>query len=412
MRPPGPDTGRSALSDGASQVEPGEPAPVLFDSLGLPDPMLQAVERLGFEHCTQIQGRSLPHILQGKDLLAQAQTGTGKTAAFLLSGMTQMLRKPLDEGGRYAGEPRMLVIGPTRELVMQIASDARGLNHFAGLEVHHCYGGTEVDKDVRELRSRMCDLLVATPGRLLDLQQRGELWFDQLEVLVLDEADRLLDMGFMPDVRKIVQKCPPKESRQTLMFSATLDLPVRRVAGSFMVEPEEVLIDPERPDAETVEQMVYISRSEQAVPFLVGMLRDDLMERVVIFVNTRWKARQTFEQLRDAGIPCGMLSGEMAQPKRTSTLKRFRGGDLLALVATDVAARGLHIEGVSHVVNLDLPEDPEQYVHRIGRTGRAGNKGVAISFATEEQAFDLPQIEKFLGRSLDCRPLPDEPGAV
>ena len=367
---------------------------------------MQALDTMGFETCTDIQAKALPPALSGRDILGQAQTGTGKTATFLLSSFCRMIRHPIGDGSRYAGEPRILVLAPTRELAMQIATDAEDIGRNMDASLHLVVGGVNIETQIQQLHDGYCDLLVGTPGRVLDLLKRREIFLDQVEVLVLDEADRMLDMGFMPDVRAIVRKCPPQGERQTLLFSATLEGPVRRVATMFTKDPVSVSIEPDRPVTDKVQQIIYLSRESERLPFVMQQLRQEGSERVILFTNRRDSARKVHESLQQAGFRTGLLSGELQQGHRTKTLNRFKEGDLQVLVATDIAGRGIHVDDVSHVINFDLPLDADQYVHRIGRTGRAGTEGTAISFATENQAFMIPAIEKRLGGKLFCKPLP------
>lgn len=377
-----------------------------FADFSLDESLLNALNQVGFTHCTPIQADSLPTGLEGGDVLGRAETGSGKTGAFVVIICEHLLTKPIPEDRRQIGRPRALIIAPTRELVMQIEADARSLSDGTGLHVVRVVGGEDIEKQSRRLSERPCDLLVATPGRLLDLRQRKLVHQGEVEILVLDEADRLLDMGFLPDLRRIVNACPPPARRQTLMFSATLSTLVRRLARQWMREELlEVEVGAEKSVPNAVQQMIYISRSEDRLPFLVRLLADTEV-RALVFANRRVSVRKLYERLRDEGVTCAMLSGEMTQDRRSRALKRFRSGELRAMVATDVAGRGLHVEGVTHVINYDLPEEPEQYIHRIGRTGRIGVQGVSISFATEEQAFIIPDIEEHLGHKLHCELLP------
>jgi ATP-dependent RNA helicase RhlB len=372
-----------------------------FHELGLPEPLLRAVAELGFQRCTPIQQEVLPHTLLGHDCIGKAQTGTGKTAAFLLTILTDLLQNPVAEQ-RYAGEPRALIIAPTRELVMQIAKDAEALARFTDIHVVTLIGGVDYDRQRQQLSKKLVDILVATPGRLMDFHSQREIHLDRVELLVIDEADRMLDMGFIPQVRRIVRQTPPKSHRQTMFFSATFTEEVITLADQWTQEPVRVEIEPTSVAAKDVQQVVYVVESGKKLTLLLNLLRDPGARSVMVFANRRDQVRWLFERLTRAGVKCGMLSGEVAQIKRMKTLESFREGAFQVLVATDVAGRGIHVEGVSHVVNFTLPEDPEDYVHRIGRTGRAGAIGTSISFACEDDSFLLPQIETLLGAKLTC----------
>ena len=374
---------------------------VKFDSLNLDALVQRGVDALGFEFCSPIQGRILPHTLNGNDAIGKAQTGTGKTAAFLITIFNDLLNHPI-EGERYLGEPRAVIIAPTRELVMQIASDAEELGRFTGLKTVTLIGGADYQKQLAKVNRSPVDIVVATPGRLIDFMERRDLALDRAEILVLDEADRMLDMGFIPQVKRIVRATPRKEDRQTLLFSATFTQDIMNLARQWTFEPITVEIEPERVATASVDQRVYLVASRDRFPVLMNLLNDPAVESVIIFANRRDQVRRLYEKLRKEGVQCGMLSGEITQAKRTKTLENFKSGRSKILVATDVAGRGIHVEGISHVVNYNLPEDPEDYVHRIGRTGRAGATGVSISFASEDDAFLLPDIEALLGHSLAC----------
>jgi ATP-dependent RNA helicase RhlB len=388
------------------KVEPKEDA-VRFHDLGLRDELMHAVHDLGFEYCSPIQGSVLPHTLQGHDAIGKAQTGTGKTAAFLITIFNDLLCNPV-ESERFVGEPRALVIAPTRELVMQIAADAVDLAKHTELNVVTLIGGMDYQKQLNRLHNEIVDLVVATPGRLLDFTGRRDLYLDQVEILVLDEADRMLDMGFIPQVKRIVRATPRKENRQTLLFSATFTQDIINLSQQWTYEPVTVDIEPEHVATDSVDQRVYLVSSEQRFRVLNNLLRSEDAESVLVFANRRDQVRRLHERLRKAGFACGILSGEIPQNKRTSTLEDFKTGRIKILVATDVAGRGIHVEGISHVVNYNLPEDPEDYVHRIGRTGRAGATGVSVSFASEDDAFLLPDLEALLGNKLECTHPPPE----
>tara|TARA_B110000444_G_scaffold252253_1_gene281266 strand:- start:246 stop:1448 length:1203 start_codon:yes stop_codon:yes gene_type:complete len=391
-----------ATSDQDTPVEkPRAAAQVKFDTLKLDVTVQKGIDALGFEFCSPIQAQILPHTLGGNDAIGKAQTGTGKTAAFLVTIFNDLLSHPI-EGERFLGEPRAVIIAPTRELVMQIAEDAQELGKFTGLQTVTMIGGADYQKQLSKVNRAPVDLVVATPGRLIDFMERRDLALDRVEILVLDEADRMLDMGFIPQVKRIVRTTPRKEDRQTLLFSATFTQDVMNLAQQWTFEPVTVEIEPERVATASVDQKVYLVESRNRFSVLMDLLQDAEVESVIIFANRRDQVRRLHEKLSKAGVHCGMLSGEVTQAKRTRTLEQFKSGQCKVLVATDVAGRGIHVEGISHVVNYNLPEDPEDYVHRIGRTGRAGATGVSISFASEDDAFLLPDIEALLGHSLAC----------
>ncbi len=376
------------------------PATARFDEFALPDPLLKAIEALKFEFTTPIQDAVLPFSLADYDVTGQAQTGTGKTAAFLISTLTQLWENP--KANHKKGTPRALVLAPTRELAMQIEGDALDLVKHMDLEVQCVVGGIDFQKQRDRLEREPVDILVATPGRLLDFVNRRDIHLREVEVLVIDEADRMLDMGFIPDVRRIVYQTPHKKQRQTLFFSATFNEDVMRLARSWTLEPEHVVIAPETVATDTVDQRFWMVGASEKTSCLIDFLLRTEPERVIIFANRRDQTHKLDKALKDKGLQSEPLAGDVPQRKRTSTLARFKEGDLKILVATDVAGRGIHVDGVSHVINFHLPEDPEDYVHRIGRTGRAGAEGVSISFVSEDDAFNLPGIEEYIGNKVEC----------
>ena len=390
-----------ALDNSAAQLPD-----ISFGSLDLAPSLMRGIEGLGFEKCSPIQAQILPHTLEGHDAIGKAQTGTGKTAAFLITLFNDLLNNPI-EGERYLAEPRAVILAPTRELVMQIADDARQLGKYTGVSTVTLIGGADYAKQLAKVNDRVTDIVVATPGRLIDFIQRGDMYLDRVESLVLDEADRMLDMGFIPQVKRIVRSTPRKEDRQTLLFSATFSQDIMNLAQQWTFDPITVEIEPERVATENVDQRVYLLESRDRLNVLKRILATPEATSVIVFANRRDVVRKVHERLQKQGLDCGILSGEIAQVRRTKTLERFKSGKLRVLIATDVAGRGIHVDGVSHVVNYDLPEDPEDYVHRIGRTGRAGEKGVSISFASEDDAFLLPEIEALLGESLKCTQVPE-----
>ncbi len=367
-----------------------------FTELDLPEEVLKGIEAVGFTELTPVQEESIPLALQGKDVAGQAQTGTGKTAAFLISLFTRMLRNPRETGS----DPRALIMAPTRELVVQIVDDAKGLGAFCPFKVQAIFGGVDYDKQRQALRGGV-DIIVATPGRLIDYARQKVFSFKNIESVVIDEADRMFDMGFVKDLRYILRKLPSFEKRQTMLFSATLSPRVMELAYEFMDLAERVKIEPEQVTAERIEQILYHVSRREKFPLLMGLLRrEEEAERVLIFVNTKKEAEHLTERLKANDLKAAVISGDIQQTKRMRILDEFKEGRLRFLVATDVASRGIHIEAVSHVINYDIPQDPEDYVHRIGRTARAGAEGKAISFADEDLVFHLPDIEEYIGRKI------------
>lgn len=398
--PPAPATPAEPWDPNSFQV-PVEEGKSRFQDLGLPDEILHGIADLGFTYCTPIQAGILPETLKGRDALGQAQTGTGKTAAFLITIFNHILRNP-DKQARKPGHPRALILAPTRELCIQIHKDAVALGKHTGINTIAVYGGMDYEKQKRQLHDQRVDIIAATPGRLIDFKRHRDVELKNVEVLVLDEADRMLDMGFIPDVRMIVHSTPHKDQRQTLFFSATFNDDVRRLATSWTRDPASVMVAPENVAVDTVEQVVFIVTSDQKFALLYNLLQREGTQRVICFVNRRDNAERLLDKLRRYNVNCALLSGAVPQEKRVKTLERFRAGEIRVMVATDVAGRGIHVDDVSHVVNYNLPEDPEDYVHRIGRTGRAGASGTSISFADEEDSFQIPDIEQFIGRPLTC----------
>jgi ATP-dependent RNA helicase RhlB len=385
------------------QVEPAE-GQVRFHDIGLSLSIMHAIADLGFHYCTPIQALSLPHLLKGKDLIGHANTGTGKTAVFLVAILEKLLAQGKME---HKKKVKALIIAPTRELVMQIAKDGGGLTKYCHLRIAAIYGGADYAGQMALLREKKCDIVVATPGRLLDFLGKNVVSLKECGILVIDEADRMLDMGFIPDVRRIVHRLPNRSERQTLMFSATVTSEVKMLASQWCREPVSVDIEPEQVAVETVDQKVYLVTTSEKYHVLYNVLQQHGDSRIVVFTNQKNEAKKLNDRLRRNGVDCTLLTGDVPQKKREDRLERFRRGTVKVLVATDVAGRGIHIEGISHVVNYTLPYEPEDYVHRIGRTGRAGAAGKAISFACEEGSFYLPEIEEFIGRKIDCV-VPDE----
>lgn len=382
--------------------ESDEPEFMSFATLELQDSLLGAIHKCGFTHCTPIQEETLPISLTGVDVIGKAQTGTGKTAAFLITAFEHLLKNPIDINERFAGEPRVLIIAPTRELAYQIEKDAKALNGGNILNIFSVVGGMDYDPQQYTLNNYVVDILVATPGRLIDFLNKEDVYLDQVELLILDEADRMLDMGFIPDIKRILRRTTPREERQTLLFSATFNQDVLNLASLWTVDAEFVEIETDSVAADTVEQKVFLVTASEKKKHLLNFLENEPVEKVIIFTNRRDQARNIEEYLRRAGINSALLTGDVVQSKRLKVLERFKSGQIKVLVATDVAGRGLHIAGISHVINYNLPDDPEDYIHRIGRTGRAGTEGIAITFACEDEAFSLPEIEKYMGKKLEC----------
>jgi len=373
-------------------------SPLEFTSLDLPGPVRRGIQDAGFVATTAIQEAALPLALRGKDVAGQSQTGTGKTAAFLIAAFTRCLTHPAPARSGVTS-PRVLIIAPTRELVVQIEADARLLGGHTGLQILSVYGGIDYNKQRDALRDG-CDILVGTPGRLIDYLKQ-HIWSPgKVEVLVIDEADRMFDMGFIADLRFILRRLPKPEKRQSFLFSATLSFRVLELTWEFMNNPAQISITPLQKTVEKAEQVLYHVGREEKFNLLLGLLRREGGSRILIFSNTREEARRLEDRLSRNGWEARALTGDVDQKKRLKILNDFKDGQLPILVATDVASRGLHIEGVSHVVNWDMPQDAEDYVHRIGRTARAGAAGKAISLVDEAGALALEPIEKFIAQKI------------
>lgn len=384
------------------QVAPAE-GKTRFHDLNLDDRIMHGIYDLGFEYASPIQAEALPYTLAGHDIIGKAQTGTGKTAAFLITVLQKLLTTQPAE--RYASEPRALVIAPTRELAMQIAKDAQGLSKHTELNVVTVVGGVDYDKQKTQLND-IVDILVATPGRLLDFLQQKVVFLDQVEMLVIDEADRMLDMGFIPDLKRIIRATPEKSIRQTQLFSATYPYDVVALSESWTYKPQQVEIEPESVATDTVDQRFYSLQETEKDQVLVDLLNQDGIGKAIIFANRRDTSRDLADRLNKMGVKAMLLSGEVAQQKRVKTLERFKNQANTVLVATDVAGRGIHVDGITHVFNYNLPDDPEDYVHRIGRTGRAGSTGTAITFIDEYEAYGLMDLESYLGKKIITEPVP------
>lgn len=369
-----------------------------FSDFDLDAALIRGLEEAGFEYCTPIQAETLPHALAGKDVAGQAQTGTGKTMAFLLATYQNLLSRPADPE-RTSSQPLALILAPTRELAIQIEKDADIIGCHSGLKLGLVYGGTGYDSQRRMLEDGV-DILVGTPGRLIDYYKQGLYRLDKLSVLVLDEADRMFDMGFIKDIRYLLHRMTPPDKRLSMLFSATLSHRVEELAYEHMNEPIEVKIETDSVTADKVTQLLYHPSNEEKLPLLVGLLQQHAPRRSLVFVNTKWAAEKVYASLLGNGFSVGIISGDVPQKKRERLLQAFKDNEIHILVATDVAARGLHIPDVSHVFNYDLPQDAEDYVHRIGRTARAGASGDAISFACEDTAYNLMDIEEYIGKAI------------
>ena len=377
-----------------------------FDSFPFSAAILDGVRDAGFEYCTPIQAETLPIALDGRDVAGQAQTGTGKTAAFLLATMHVLDQEPA-ELSRKPNQPRSLMLAPTRELAVQIYNDACVLAAHTGLKVRVVYGGTGYESQRKAVEDGV-DILIGTPGRIIDYFKQHVFDLRAVQTLVLDEADRMFDLGFIKDIRFLLRRCPKPEDRQGMLFSATLSYRVTELAYEHMNNPQKVVVQAEQITADRVRETAYMVANDEKIALLVGLMHRLEKARVIVFINTKREADRVWGFLEGNGHQAAILSGDVPQKKRLSLLKRFSSGEVSVLVATDVAARGLHIEGVTHVVNYDLPEDAEDYVHRVGRTARAGAEGDAISFVCETYAFSLPDIEQFIGHKIPVGPVSAE----
>ncbi len=387
----------STATDAKAATSSHHLSDVRFEQLGLEAPLLKAVSDLGFSHCTPIQAQALPLALTGHNVAGQAQTGTGKTAAFLLATLNDLLTiKPIE--GRRPNEPRALILAPTRELAVQIYEDGLQLAKYTDLKLGVVFGGTGYEQQ-RQMLADGVDILIGTTGRIIDYYKQKVFGLDAIDVVVLDEADRMFDLGFIKDIRYLFRRMPPATDRLNMLFSATLSHRVMELAYEHMNNPVKVQVDVEVTSGR-IEEKLYYPANDEAIPLLIGLFRDQEPSKAMVFVNTRREAERVWGALAANGIAAGLLTGDVPQKKRLHLLDELKTGKVQALVATDVAARGLHIEAVSHVYNYDLPDDPEDYVHRIGRTARAGATGTAISFANERTAMNLPGIEQYIGYSL------------
>ncbi|MBK7044754.1 MAG: ATP-dependent RNA helicase RhlB [Rhodanobacteraceae bacterium] len=371
---------------------------VCFENFSIHPELLKGLESAGFIRCTPIQALTLPLTLAGKDVAGQAQTGTGKTAAFLVSMFNRLLTKPA-RADRKANEPRAVILAPTRELAIQIDKDARQIGHDLGLRMSLIYGGVDYDKQRSQLADGT-DVIIATPGRLIDFFKQHAVSLSSVDVVILDEADRMFDLGFIKDIPFLLRRMPGPHERQNMLFSATLSHRVLELAYEHMNEPEKIVVETETITAARVRQVGYYPATDEKIPLLLHLLHKIGEPRGMVFVNMKIAAERVARKLEAQGWKVGLLSGDVPQKKRESLLNHFQKGELELLVATDVAARGLHINGVTHVFNYDLPHDAEDYVHRIGRTARLGAEGDAVSFACEDYAVSLPDIEKFIEQKI------------
>ncbi len=364
--------------------------------------IMHALADMKFHYCTPIQEESLVHSLKGENVAGQAQTGTGKTAAFLLSMLTRFLN---DTEGRSSkpGVPRGLIIAPTRELVIQIAKDAEILSKYCDLRTVAIYGGMDYNRQQKKIEEGgPVDIVVATPGRLLDFMRNRFIDLSSVNTLVIDEADRMLDMGFIPDVRRIISSLPNRDKRCTTLYSATLSDSVMQLASQWMPDPVIIKVKPDSVAVDTVEQIVYTVRTEEKFALLYNLISKHSEKRILVFCNRRMGAQIVADRLERRGIKSALLSGSVEQKRRLRVLEDFREGKIHVVVATDVAGRGIHVDNIGLVVNYELPYEAEDYVHRIGRTGRAGAEGTAVSFACEDESFTIPEIEAFIKNDLKC----------
>jgi ATP-dependent RNA helicase RhlB len=371
-----------------------------FSNLELSDIILQGLTDAGFTHCTPIQDRALPILLRDKDMAGQAQTGTGKTATFLLATFQRLIN---DESEKI-NNPRAIIIAPTRELAIQIHKDALLLSKHLTLKFALIYGGTDYQKQLDKIKSNV-DIIIGTPGRIIDFYQQKAFTLDNIQVMVMDEADRMFDLGFIKDIRFLLRRMPEADKRLNMLFSATLSYKVTELAYEHMNNPVLIRIESEEVTSKAIDQYAFCPANEQKIPLLVGILNQYQPQRSIIFVNTKRCAELLEDTLNANGYKTAALSGDVPQDKRQRILNDFQENNITLLIATDVAARGLHIADVSHVFNYDLPQDVEDYVHRIGRTARFGASGVAISFICEEYAYSMPDIEAYTEQKIAIKPI-------
>ncbi len=374
-----------------------------FSNLELSDSIIKGLKEAGFINCTPIQDKSLPLSLRGKDIAGQAQTGTGKTATFLLAIFQHLIN---DESEKIKN-PRAIILAPTRELAIQIHKDALLMSQYLNLKFALIYGGTDYQKQLDKIKSNV-DIIIGTPGRIIDFYRQGAFTLDNIQATVMDEADRMFDLGFIKDIRFLLRRMPPAEKRLNMLFSATLSYKVTELAYEHMNNPVLIRIESEDVTSKAIRQSAYCPANEQKIPLLLGLLKHYQPQRSIVFVNTKRSAELLDDYLQANGHKTALLSGDVPQEKRQRLLNDFQENRVTLLIATDVAARGLHIPDVSHVINYDLPQDVEDYVHRIGRTARFGASGEAISFVCEEYAYSMPDIEDFIGEKVPMQPITQE----
>jgi len=400
---------------------------IRFSNLELSDSILRSLKDAGFNHCTPIQRKSLPLSLRGKDIAGQAQTGTGKTATFLLATFQHLINDAEDDTedktddatdiekpapkaiakSKKVNNPRAIILAPTRELAIQIHKDALQLGKHLNLKFALIYGGTDYQKQLDSLKANV-DIIIGTPGRIIDFYRQNAFTLDNVKVTVMDEADRMFDLGFIKDIRYLLRRMPPPEQRLNMLFSATLSYKVTELAYEHMNNPVLIRIETEEVTSKAIQQSAFCPSNEQKIPLLVGILNQHQPQRSIIFVNTKRCAERLDDTLNANGYKTAALSGDVPQDKRQRLLSDFQENKITLLIATDVAARGLHIADVSHVFNYDLPQDVEDYVHRIGRTARFGASGVAISFICEEYAYSMPDIEEYIEQKIPVLPITDD----
>jgi ATP-dependent RNA helicase RhlB len=378
-----------------TEVSPHLPEGKSFAEFDLSDEILKGIENAGFVRCTPVQELALPITLAGEDIAAQAQTGTGKTAAFLITLFQHLLK--MDK--RKPGIPSALVLAPTRELALQIYQDGQVLGKHTGLKMVAVFGGIDYQKQASQLREGV-DIVIATPGRLIDYMKQKAFIPERINLLVVDEADRMFDMGFIRDLRYILRRLPSYDQRQSMLFSATLSSRVLELTYEYMNLPKEIYVTPDDITVDTVEQSLFHVAKHEKLRLLLGILKREPWERVLIFANTKATVEWLSAKLKGNGYPVKGLSGNLNQRQRLKIINQFKSGNLKILVATDVASRGLHVEEISHVINYDLPQDREDYIHRIGRTARAGMSGKAISLACEKYVYSLEAIEEYIGEKI------------
>ncbi|MEZ8137540.1 ATP-dependent RNA helicase RhlB [Vibrio splendidus] len=369
-----------------------------FADLDLLPQVIEGLEKKGFDYCTPIQALALPVLLTGQDIAGQAQTGTGKTLAFLTATFNHLLKTP-EHAGRKPNQPRAIIMAPTRELAIQIYNDADSLVESTGIKAALAYGGESYDKQLGKIEEG-ADILIGTTGRIIDFYKQKVFNLNHIQAVVLDEADRMFDLGFIKDIRFLFRRMPEPKDRLNMLFSATLSYRVQELAFEHMHNPEHVVVEPERKTGHRIQEELFYPSNEHKMALLQTLIEEEWPDRAIIFANTKHKCESVWGHLAADGHRVGLLTGDVPQKKREKILEQFTKGDVDLLVATDVAARGLHIPQVTHVFNFDLPDDCEDYVHRIGRTGRAGESGHSISFACEDYAINLPPIEEYIEHAI------------